>query len=169
MGASRARLGVTWRARAQHLAKTPDERSTTTGAPARCPFSNPLLGPPRSATASKWASRPAHRQNLSPRLKGGQRGVSAARTPPPADWPVCGLELVSVQTCPGLQTRDGCAGCIYLLKETDAPAVVDIRQAAPLISQRGARQTRAALDQGHGIQRTSRPLTAGGSQVPGSS
>ena len=48
--------------------------------------------------------------------------------------------------CPGLQARDGCAGCIYLLKETDAPAVVDIRQAAPLVSQRGARQTRAALE-----------------------
>ena len=33
MGASRAPLGVTRRARAEHLAKTPDERSTTTGAP----------------------------------------------------------------------------------------------------------------------------------------
>ena len=35
---------------------------------------------------------------------------------------------------------------VLLLKETDAPAVVDIRQAAPLVSQRGARQTRAALE-----------------------
>ena len=40
--------------------------------------------------------------------------------------------------CPGIQARDECAGCIYLLKETDAPAVVDIRQAAPLVSQRAA-------------------------------
>ena len=49
MGPSNGPFGVTRRARAQHLAKTPDERSTTTGAPTRCPFSNPLLGPGRLA------------------------------------------------------------------------------------------------------------------------
>ena len=54
--------------------------------------------------------------------------------------------LISVQMCPGLQARHGCELCSHLLKETDAPAVVDIRQAAPLVSQRGARQTRAALE-----------------------
>ena len=54
MGASRAPFGVTRRARAEHLAKTPDERNTTTGAPrgVRSEFASsgperaPLLDPP---------------------------------------------------------------------------------------------------------------------------
>ena len=46
---------------------------------------------------------------------------------------------------PELQARHGCEVCSYVLKQTDAPTVVDKRHAAPLISQRGAWQTRAAL------------------------
>ena len=71
--------------------------------------------------------------------------VSVLRRSPPADWPPLWLEIVSVQTCPGLQARDGCAVCIYRLKETDALTVADIRHAAPLISQRGAWQTESRI------------------------
>ena len=41
--------------------------------------------------------------------------------------------------CLGLQARHahGCEVCSYLLKQTDAPTVVEKRYAAPLISQRG--------------------------------
>ena len=107
----------------------------------------PLPSPLPFITQHRWRARAGagRRRRHNTHVK-AVPAVSVLRRAPPADWPACGLELVYVQTCPELQAHDGCAGCIYLLKETDAPAVVDIRQAAPLVSQRGARQTRAALE-----------------------
>ena len=107
----------------------------------------PLPSPLPFITQHRWRARAGagRRRRHNTHVK-AVPAVSVLRRAPPADWPACGLELVYVQTCLELQAHDGCAGCIYLLKETDAPAVVDIRQAAPLVSQRGARQTRAALE-----------------------